>query len=253
MSILLSASAVDALAATEVRLVHALPGGPAASLLVRGGAGPDAKIEGVRFGEASDYARVPLGRVDLTLNAGDDEVGRRSSTLRTGRFTVLASRNDAGGATLRVIRDGEAVAGRARLRAVHAAPEIDNAEFLVGDRVLGRLGEGRVTGYKTFEPGSYPVVARRPGSREAMVEQPRVNLAAGTSATAFLVGSGGERTRFVVAEDSAATPDRAPATGLGGLSGEDTPWIAALMAALLAGGLGGGVYLRAAGRGRAAS
>ena len=75
-----------------------------------------------------------------------------------------------------------------------------------------------------------------------------MSFAAGTSSTAYAVGSGGERARFVVVQDAVDAPAGGPATGLGGLSGEDTPWLAALLAALAAGALGGLAYTRAARR-----
>ena len=82
-----------------------------------------------------------------------------------------------------------------------------------------------------------------------MIEQTGVNLAAGTASTAYAVGSGGERTRFVVVQDGVDAPAGGPATGLGGLSGDDgAPWLAALLAALAAGTLGGVAYTRAARR-----
>ena len=69
---------------------------------------------------------------------------------------------------------------------------------------------------------------------------------AGTAATAYAVGSAGERTRFVVVADGVAAPSGGPDTGLGGLSGDEgAPWLAALLAALAAGALGGVLYTRA--------
>jgi hypothetical protein len=247
--ILLSTAAVDVSDAAEVRLVHAVPGGAPASLLLTGGTGREGRVEGVPFGEASPYTRAPSGRVMLILDAEDDELARRRATLGDGRYTVLATRNDSGGATLRVLDDGGATPSRARLRVVHAAAEVDGADFLLGSRSIGSVERGGRSSYTTVEPGSYTLLARRPGSRDALVRT-RTALPAGTASTAFLVGSGGERIRFVVAEDSAAAPGEAPATGLGGLSGGPR-WLEALLAALAAGALGGAMYLRAAGRGRA--
>ena len=52
-----------------------------------------------------------------------------------------------------------------------------------------------------------------------------LSLVAGTSATAYVVGSAGERIRFVVLEDAASGPAAGPATGLGGLTRGDRPWL----------------------------
>jgi hypothetical protein len=56
--------------------------------------------------------------------------------------------------------------------------------------------------------------------------------------------------QFVIAADSTSAPSQAPATGLGGLSDEQTPWALALLAALLAAAGGGAAYTLAS-RGRA--
>ena len=91
----------------------------------------------------------------------------------------------------------------------------------------------------------------KPGTKSALATQKGVTASAGSAATAYAVGSAGEPTRFVVVADSVAAPSGAPATGLGGMAGSDgAPWLAALLAALAAGTLGGVLYTRAP-RGRA--
>jgi len=103
--------------------------------------------------------------------------------------------------------------------------------------------------YSTVEPGVYSIGARRPGEQDALVERPDVSLVAGTAQTAYLVGSAGERTRFAILEDAATAPPVAPDTGLGGLGERSSPggppWAAALLAAALAGTLGGVAFTRA--------
>ena len=244
LSILLSAAG-EALAASEVRLLHAVPGGAAAQLEISGGEGSPSDLEGVRFGEATEYGEAPSGDTTLTLMAGGEQLGRSTETLEDGaRYTAVAVPGG-DGATLRVYADGKPTPGRTRWRMVHAAPELDEAEFVLDDRVVGRLEAGSDTGYETVEPGTYSLTARRPGDKDAMVKSPTVDLVAGTAQTAYLVGSGGEPTRFVVLQDAASAPDVAPATGLGGPgSGEGRSWLLALLAAAVAGAGGGFAYSR---------
>lgn len=247
--ILLSVAAGDAVASTQVRFLHALPGGPTATLRVSGGSGSAAALGGVGFGEASDYASAPSGHVTLTLTAAGKRVAGAGEDLRDGlRYTVVAERAGAKGVGFHVYRNGSAKAGKAQLRAVHVAPELDRAEFRLGDRSLGQLVDGGAGSYVAADPGTYALTARTPGSASAMVSKPGVSLAAGTSSTAYLVGSGGEQTRFVVLEDSAAAPSKAPATGLGGQAGGGSPWLLALLAAIVAGAIGGAAYTRASSR-----
>jgi hypothetical protein len=71
-----------------------------------------------------------------------------------------------------------------------------------------------------------------------------VSVAAGSATTAVLVGSRGEKARWVLVDDSTVAPSAAPETGLGGLttSNGGIPWLLALLAALGAGTLGGLIH-----------
>lgn len=248
-TILLSASAGQAAAAAKVNFVHAVPGAGDATLKVSGGSGSAASLSGVGFGESSEYSSGPSGRVTITLTVGGKQAARTTETLADGAgYTVIAEPGRGGGVTLLAYRAGKAEAGSARLRAAHAAAELARADFMVGDRKLGTLARGDSGDYVTVEPGSYAVTARRPGSSDAVIERSGLNLAAGTASTVYAVGSGGERARFVVVQDAVDAPEGGPATGLGGLSGDSAPWLAALFAALAAGALGGVAYTRTARR-----
>ena len=239
-SMLLSATAGEALAAIEVRLLHAVPGVPTAQLKLKGEQGAATSPQEVGFGEATPYVRAPGGRFTVVVG------GKGWGTTKLhgdGRHTIVVTRGRDGADTTTHYEDGEAVPGRTRWRMVHAARELDNADFLLGDEVVDRLGPGDDSDYRTVEPGRYRVGAMRPGEKQALVERPGTSLVAGSAQTAYLVGSGGERTRFVVLEDDASAPKVAPGTGLGGLGGDaGASWLAVLGAVLLAGALGGATY-----------
>ena len=247
--ILLSASAGQAAAATKVNFVHGVPGAGDGTLRVSGGSGAPASLAGVGFGQSSEYSTGPSGRVTITLAVGGKQAARATETFADGAgYTVVAEPGSGGKVTLMAYRAGKAQAGSARVRAAHGAAELDSADFMVGDQKLGTLDRGRTGDYATVEPGSYSITARRPGSSDALIEQSGVNLAAGTASTAYAVGSGGERARFVLVQDAVDAPEGGPATGLGGLSDGGAPWLAALLAALAAGTLGGVTYTRTARR-----
>ena len=241
-SILLSAPAAESAAATEVRFLHAVPGAEQAELRVTGAG----SSEPVRFGEATEYLKSSAGSVKATVVAGGTRLGTATEVPEEGRHTIVL-RGSGENLETTLVKDGEAAPSRSRWRIVHAAPEIDEAEFVLDDRVVGRLEAGSDTGYETVEPGTYSLTARRPGDKDAMVKSPTVDLVAGTAQTAYLVGSGGEPTRFVVLQDAASAPEVAPATGLGGLgSGGGQSWLLALLAAAVAGVAGGLAYSRQA-------
>lgn len=243
--ILLSASAADASALTEVRLLHAVPGAPRAELELRSDRVPPVTLAPVGFGGATDYGEVPTGAVQLALSAGDQRVARSSERLEDGRYTVVAV-PDGERARLVVHRDGEAVAGRARWRMVHAATEIEGGRVTIDGRAAGRLERGEALDYRPAAPGPHSFALRRPRGGEPLVDLRGAELVAGTAQTVYAIGSGGEPTRLLVVEDDVATPSAAPATGLGGLAREDggAPWLVALLAALAAGTLGGVVHAR---------
>jgi hypothetical protein len=234
--------------ALELRFVHAVPGGGEAAL----SAGKTAIGGPVSFGGVTDYTRVGEGRVELVLRpaGGGKTLAKAAETLRGGRMTVVATRQGEQ-VMLRVLPDGRGTSGRAKVRAMNAAPELGTTEVkLDGRQLAGDLPPGQAGDYSTIEPGSYRFAAMRPGGGGgALASKSGVSLAAGTSTTAFVVGSGGEPTRIVVASDGAVTPKAAPATGLGGLSG-GTAWASALAAGLGAGALGGAAYLLAGRRRR---
>ncbi len=254
-TILLSSPvAGEASAATQVRLLHALPGGPAADLAVTGGHGHPVTLRGVGFAQASPIASGPDGAVTLALSAGGKTLVSSRQTLASGgRYTVVAEKGNGDKARLRVYRSGKAVTGRALVRAVNAAPESGRVALTLGSRKWGTASYGQDSGYKAAAPGTYALAARMPRTRSVLVEQKGVNVAAGTASTAYTVGSAGARMRFVVVQDSVAAPARGPATGLGGMADSGgRPWLAALLAALAAGALGGALFGRAPlGRGRA--
>ena len=135
---------------------------------------------------------------------------------------MIAEPGKGGKVVLMSYEAGKASAGSARVRGAHGAAELPKADFKVGDETLGTPEPAARTGdYATVEPGSYAVMATRPGSDDAVISQDGVNFAAGTASTAYAVGSGGERARFVVVQDGVDAPEGGPATGLGGLSGDD--------------------------------
>ena len=246
-SMLVGVSATNAWA-LELRFVHAVPGAGAASLSASGTSvgGP------VSFGGVTGYTEVRSGSQKLELRParGGKALATADESLGDGRYTVVAS-GKGGGVSLRVYRDGKAKSGKAQVRAVNAAVELGSTELaLDGKPVAEDLSPGKASSWATVDPGTYKLEAMRPsGKGGALASRSGVSLAAGTSTTALVVGSGGQATRIVLASDSAVTPSKAPGTGLGGLSG-GTPWAAALAAALFAGALGGAAYTLASRRRR---
>jgi len=218
--------------AAELRFVHAVPGQGPTALEIDGTAG-----DPVAFGEVGEYTDAPNGSVTLTLGEMETQ-----EDLSAGRYTAVAWR-EGDRVALTVFSDGSAQAGQARLRAIHAAGELGEGDIqLDGQTLASALPPGEASEYQTVDPGSYTMRVTRPDGGGSPLAESQVSLAAGTSSTAIVVGSGGRPVEVVVAEDDVAAPAQGPATGLGGLDDDGPPWAAVLLAALCAGALGGGAY-----------
>jgi hypothetical protein len=241
---LLAAPAASALGAASVRFVNAVPGRGAAQLDVREGGNRHRIATGIAFGEIGGYTSVPAGNAIFEARTADGRsitVGRER--IEDGARYTAVSIGD-GQATIALIRDGAPRGGRARLRVVHAAPELGNVGVRVGGRRFARaLGYQSVARYRGVDPGIYPVAVTRPRGGRPIASRGGVSLAAGTSSTAFVVGTRGEPVRVVVAPDGAAAPAGAPATGLGGMAEGGTNLLAALLAGLIAAVLGSAAYV----------
>lgn len=243
---LLLVSAGSALASATVRFVHAAPdSGPATLSVASGGEGVSSSP--VSFGSASARLEVGDGTANLTVAPADrgDALAEAEEELEDGgSYTVVVLPGEEGGdAQLRVYEDEDPEAGKARLRAIHAAPELGEPDLRAGDRVVAeKVAYADATAYTDVPPGTYDLAATRAGgSGGALAEKRGVPLTAGTATTAVVVGSGGEMTRIVTLSDGTAAPDGAPATGLGGLAGDDgqpSRLLVALLFALGAAALG---------------
>jgi hypothetical protein len=231
--------------ALELRLVHAVPGAGAARLAADGSStGP------VSFAGVSSPVKAKNDQLTIRLldSAGNKTLARVTKKLGAGDYTVVATKS-AKKVALLIFRDGGGAKGRAKLRAIHAAPELGKASLTADGKTVSKgLGFEKASPYATLDPGTYKLEAMRPsGSGGALATKPGVNLEAGTSTSAILAGSAGKPITIIVTSEGAVTPANAPKTGLGGLAGS-TPWVAALLAALAAGAVGGTAFRLAARR-----
>jgi hypothetical protein len=250
---LVGGPAASALATAKVRLVNARPGSHPIDLkVVVGGAAPPS-VGPAAFGQVTPYASVPAGTASIgiaSLRTSDGNPNQVHEQLADGiRYTAVAFAKGQKGFLLKVYRDGTARPGTARLRVIHAAPELGSPDAKLGKRTIAeKLTFTEATPYLSIAPGSYALAVVRPGGTSPIFEK-QVALSAGAATTGILAGSGGARERLIVASDDAVTPAGAPQTGLGGLAdGPGRPWLLIALAALLAGALGGAWQLAGARR-----
>ena len=123
---------------------------------------------------------------------------------------------------------------------VHAAPELGDANVALDGKVVAhRAAYEDATDYWTLPPGQEQLEVRDPGSKKMAIGIRSLPLSAGTTTTAYVVGSKGERVRVVPVDDATTAPSAAPQTGLGGLAPHDgggPNWALAAAAALAVGG-----------------
>lgn len=252
--IVVMSPAAGALANAKLRFVNARGGSDPVRLEVSAG-GQRTPVGGITaFGQAGAAVSVPSGETKLTLvgGSGSGVSVAKSTRLENGAsYTVVALPRGSKGFALRSLRDGKATGGRAKVRIFHAAPELGSPDIRLGKRTIAQGVRFRsATGFTTLDPGSYKLSVARPNGGRAVFSS-SVNLAAGTATTVVVAGSGGSPTQLIEVNDGTVEPSGAPHTGLGGLaSGGGEPWLLALLAALVAGTLGGAGQLARARRSR---
>jgi uncharacterized protein DUF4397 len=234
--------AAAALASAQVRLVNAR-GASGVSLQVAVNGQKTAAGSPLGYGQVGALANVPAGSAQLSV--GGKSVSERLADGKS--YTVVALPKNG----VEVLRNGSAKPGQARIRVVHAAPELGMPDVKLDQKTIAQGVKFRsATGYLTVDPGGYSLAVTKPNGG-ATVFRTRVALAAGTATTVVVAGSGGNPERLIVVNDGTVMPKGAPHTGFGGLAGGGgAPWLWALLAAMLAGSLGGAAQVTRARRGR---
>ena len=246
---LLAGPAASAWGDAKVRYVQADPGAGDIHLEATAGDITQRIGRGVGYGEVGSYEDVPAGEVEFELReANGRPISGTSERLRNrAHYTVVAMRDK----RPLVLKDGRAEGGTSRVRVVNTAPELGNVDVLLGEQsVAERLGFADSSEYTSVGPGAYVLSVMNPQDGSTIASRGAVTLTAGTSSTAFVIGTAGEPVGVIVAAERMAAPRGAPATGLGGLADEDSHLLLALLAGLLAALAGGAAYVALTARSR---
>jgi hypothetical protein len=251
---LVGGPAASAFATAKVRLVNARPGSQAVSLKIVEGSSAPPTFGDAAYGQVTPYVKVPPGSAQIAISglppSANASKAQVTQQLEDGHnYTAIALALGSKGFQIQVYKDGRARGKKARLRVIHAAPELGSPNVRLGQRTIAeKLAFKEATPYLSMAPGSYALSIVRPGSSSAVFTK-QVSLSAGAATTAIVAGSGGAPTMVISATDDTKTPAGAPETGLGGLArGGGPPWLLAILAALLAGALGAAVQLSLARR-----
>lgn len=202
----------QALAKAIGRFVHAVPGAGAAELTFTGTGAPS-PLGRAGFGEASPYAPIPTGPIAWRLTGADSGklLASGHARLTPGAYTVIAIPHRKG-VELRFFRNVAGARDGARVRLIHAAPELGSPDLRLGNRIVARgVRFTQSTPYLRVAPGTYSLAATPPGSASRVVFRDGVRLDRGAAATGIVLGTGGQRARIVVLADRtlpAADPSR---------------------------------------------
>ncbi len=233
----------------KLRVLHASPDAPAVDVYADG----SKVLSNVPFGTISSYLTVPAGPHHLQVFAAGTTTGAvidANVTLDAGKAYTVAATNALSKIEAQVIVDDPMpTSGMAQVRAVHLsadAPAVDVAPR--GSAADGALVKGLVypknSGYLDLKPGAYSLDVRLAGTTTVALALPKLDLAAGTSYSVFVIGSaaspavGGHGLQAVVAVDATAAAPVATATPSASLpptsSASTTPGASPVIPAALA-------------------
>jgi hypothetical protein len=199
----------------QVRVLHGSGDAPAVDVY----AGRDRVVEGLEFASITPYLEVPAGEYRIrvvpagaTLQEGPVVIDARLTFEADTATTVAATGSLAEGIIPQVLLDDPSPSVEdAQARVVHFAfdaPAVDIAP-VGGDPIIGGLAYPSASGYADLPPGTYELEVRAAGSPDVVVTLPPLEFAAGTSSSAFAVGSLEAGTFTVVPALDASIPTTA--------------------------------------------
>lgn len=193
-----------AAAKAELRFAHAVPGAGEGQLVVLG-TGQPKDVGNAAFGQESSYRAVIAGPFRFGLRVGGKIVSTVKARIADGAHYTVIALAPSTGPKLVVIPDESGKPGTARVRVVHAAPELGSPDVQVdGKTVAHGFRFGAISPYLSLTPGKHAFAAMRPPAKMPLLAASGVPLAAGSATTILVVGTRGQKTRFVLTHDPSA-------------------------------------------------
>lgn len=200
-----------------VRVVHASPDAPDVDVFVDG----ERAIEGLAFGDATDYVALAAGDLDVAVvAAGEDEenaVIAATLSLEAGVAYEVAAVGtlDAIAAQVYPVDLTPLPDGLTRARIVHASPDAPAVDVAVtgGDVIFLNAVFPEATDDLEVEGGTFDLEVRPNGSTDVALPLPGVTFEAGTVYSVYAIGLVGDGSLDVLvltaplAGTSGATPD----------------------------------------------
>lgn len=188
-----------------VRFVNALPG--SGDLAVT--ADKRDLFASVGYETVTPYQETSDNIATFSLRAPGNggELASNSETMTDGyRYTIVALSDEKGGASLRVLRDELVTdSGKARLRMIHAAPGLEDVDFVVQgwkDPVFNNISYSTEAGFKDVDPMTATFEVRRDKGGARLVTVPKMTLKAGRSYTIILTGVSPNKLSIITFDDT---------------------------------------------------
>jgi hypothetical protein len=239
-----------------VRVAHFSPDAPAVDVYVDG----NKVLSGVKYPAVSKYLEVPAGSHDLAVRpagaaASSDPVIKATAQVKAGAAYTVAAVGALADIEGKIFPDdlGAPASGKAKVRVIHAAPEVPAVDVAVkgGPTLFEGAKFPSATDYAEVDPATYPIQVKAAGKDDVLLEA-SLPVKAGTIYTVAAIGGAGKDVRLLPIVDATGMgqmPSGGVATGAGGTApaGTSVPGISLVltgMAVLLAAGIAASVALR---------
>lgn len=177
----------------QIRVVHAVPGGPAVDVY----AGDQSAFSNVEFKSVTEYrplgANLPEFKLLQTGAAPTTTpMAENREVLIDGRFYTLIAipESDGEGVDIMALKDDhDGDANKARIRIVNAARGLDDLDIRIqgrDDDLFDDVDFSTEAGYKEVDPGTVTLLVTAEDSRKELLRITDVNLQAGKSMTIVL-------------------------------------------------------------------
>jgi hypothetical protein len=196
----------QALARALVRFVHGVPGVGRATVEVNG-----QNLGSIAFGQSTQWHSIRSGSFRWSLSSAGKTLVHGTATVGSGAYDIVVLEHGAS-VTLGIYKTQAGRPGTSLVRVIHGAPELGSPELTIdGKPAVKSLAYTQATPYVPLAPGTHTLGAMRPGDSTPLVSAAMVNLAAGQSYSAVVLGTRGQRVRLIKLTDRGAPLTR-PAT-----------------------------------------
>ena len=179
-----------------VRVAHLSPDAPSVDVYVNGAK----TLSGVSYKTVSKYLSVPPGQYRFEVRPAGADVGSKavidaSDTLAAGKAVTVAAVGALANIKGQVYSDdiSAPASGKAKVRVVHAAPEVPAVDVAVagGPTLFSGAAFPQATPYAEVAGGSYNLEVRAAGTQNALLKGTQA-VQAGSVYTVAAIGGAGK-------------------------------------------------------------